>query len=99
VLVIPGTVALGILAAASFSTHHSIMQLLLRCQTIKPHWPCAFLQEILVEIIRLVRVRIHALSIGAFYSGCEDLLSVHLPNPPTLHRTAFSVGEDLPVGY
>jgi hypothetical protein len=35
VLVIPGTVALGILAAASLA--HSIMSsFLLRCQTIKP---------------------------------------------------------------
>jgi hypothetical protein len=38
-------------------------------------------------------------SIGAFYSGCEDLSVLILPNHLPLHRTAFSVGEDLPVGY
>jgi hypothetical protein len=35
VLVIPGTVALGILAAASLA-HHSIMSSFCCCQTIKP---------------------------------------------------------------
>jgi hypothetical protein len=99
VLVIPGTVALGILAAASLASQY-YEQLLLRCQTIKPGIGRAFCRRSWVEIIRLVfiRVRIHALSIGAFYSGCEDLLSVHFTDLP-LHRTAFSVGEDLPVGY
>jgi hypothetical protein len=54
VLVIPGTVALGILAAAS-CTHHSIMSSF--CCAVKPlnqALAVAFLQEILGEIIRLV---------------------------------------------
>jgi hypothetical protein len=66
VLVIPGTVALGILAAASLA-HHSIMSSFCCCQTIKPGIVCV-LQEILGEIIRLVLfVCPYTFSIGAFW--------------------------------
>jgi hypothetical protein len=83
-----------------FSTHHSIMSSF--CCAVKPlnqALAVCVLQEILGRNHSpgFIRVRIHAHR--SLYSGCEDLLSVHLPNPPTLHRTAFSVGEDLPVGY
>jgi hypothetical protein len=89
VLVIPGTVALGILAAASLA-HHSIMSSFFCC-AVKP-----LNQALAVCVFGIlgrnhspgfIRVRIHAAS--SLYSGCEDLLSVHFTEPTYLYRTAF----------
>jgi hypothetical protein len=85
VLVIPGTVALGILAAAS-STHHSIMSSF--CCAVKPlnqALAVCVLQEILGRNHSpgFYCVRIHALSIGAFTVVVKTSCLFTLPNPPT----------------